>query len=161
MIPPSRSYHISLSFFLSFFLLSFFSLSKTRARQQTKNKSLKFPKSESATTSCSLVERIARTSGPASSRASNSNAHIRSRVKGTGRAFMEFEQRPTKRRILYKKFRVPFATYLASSLYNNTFYYYYYYYYYYYLTAFNDAERNCSINSVIVIYKKCGRTYCK
>ncbi|CAL6428209.1 unnamed protein product [Bathycoccus prasinos] len=59
----------------------------------------RFLKSESATTSCSLVERIARTSGPAICRASNSNDYIYSRFKGTGLTLIGFERRPTKRSI--------------------------------------------------------------
>ena len=85
------------SFFLSFFLSL---LHRVRIdEKKTEHSVERFLKSESATTSCSLVERIARTSGPAICRASNSNDYIYSRFKGTGLTLIEFERRPTKRSI--------------------------------------------------------------
>ena len=84
-------------FFLSFFLSL---LHRVRIdEKKTEHSVERFLKSESATTSCSLVERIARTSGPAICRASNSNDYICSRFKGTGQTLIEFERRPTKRSI--------------------------------------------------------------
>ena len=84
--------------FLSFFL-SLSTASRANRWKKTEHSVERFLKSESATTSCSLVERIARTSGPAICRASNSNDYICSRFKGTGQTLIEFERRPTKRSI--------------------------------------------------------------
>ena len=98
----NTSAHIStfLSLSLSLSLSVCFSLSPMRARKKKIEQEVeRFLKSESATTSCSLVERIARTSGPAICRASNSNDYIYSRFKGTGLTLIEFERRPTKRSI--------------------------------------------------------------
>ena len=88
------------------------SLSHTNARAQKKieQEVERFLKSESATTSCSLVERIARTSGPAICRASNSNDYIYSRFKGTGLTLIGFERRPTKRSI--REFFWPLESFL-------------------------------------------------
>ena len=104
VIPPrkyERAYlYFSLSLSLSLSLSVCFSLSPMRARKKKIEPEVeRFLKSESATTSCSLVERIARTSGPAICRASNSNDYIYSRFKGTGLTLIEFERRPTKRSI--------------------------------------------------------------
>lgn len=84
------------SFFLSF---SLYCIACESMKKKTEHSVERFLKSESATTSCSLVERIARTSGPAICRASNSNDYICSRFKGTGQTLIEFERRPTKRSI--------------------------------------------------------------
>ena len=104
VIPPrkyERAYLcFPLSVSLSLSLSVCFSLSPMRARKKKIEQEVeRFLKSESATTSCSLVERIARTSGPAICRASNSNDYIYSRFKGTGLTLIEFERRPTKRSI--------------------------------------------------------------
>ena len=92
-----RVYVLSLS--LSVSLCLFLSLTNARAQKKIEQEVERFLKSESATTSCSLVERIARTSGPAICRASNSNDYIYSRFKGTGLTLIGFERRPTKRSI--------------------------------------------------------------
>jgi hypothetical protein len=89
----------SLSLSLSVSLCLFLSLTNARAQKKIEQEVERFLKSESATTSCSLVERIARTSGPAICRASNSNDYIYSRFKGTGLTLIGFERRPTKRSI--------------------------------------------------------------
>ena len=102
VIPP-RKYKRAYLYFplsLSVSLSVCFSLSPMRARKKKIEQEVeRFLKSESATTSCSLVERIARTSGPAICRASNSNDYIYSRFKGTGLTLIGFERRPTKRSI--------------------------------------------------------------
>ena len=85
--------------FLFSFFLSFYCIACESMKKKTEHSVERFLKSESATTSCSLVERIARTSGPAICRASNSNDYICSRFKGTGQTLIEFERRPTKRSI--------------------------------------------------------------
>jgi hypothetical protein len=103
VIPPrkyERAYlYFSLSLSLSVSLCLFLSLTNARAQKKIEQEVERFLKSESATTSCSLVERIARTSGPAICRASNSNDYIYSRFKGTGLTLIGFERRPTKRSI--------------------------------------------------------------
>jgi len=81
-----------------------------RAQKKIEQEVERFLKSESATTSCSLVERIARTSGPAICRASNSNDYIYSRFKGTGLTLIGFERRPTKRSI--REFFWPLESFL-------------------------------------------------
>ena len=90
---------VPLSLSLSVSLCLFLSLTNARAQKKIEQEVERFLKSESATTSCSLVERIARTSGPAICRASNSNDYIYSRFKGTGLTLIGFERRPTKRSI--------------------------------------------------------------
>jgi hypothetical protein len=97
----NTSAHISafLSLSLSVSLCLSLSLTIARAQKKIEQEVERFLKSESATTSCSLVERIARTSGPAICRASNSNDYIYSRFKGTGLTLIGFERRPTKRSI--------------------------------------------------------------
>ena len=102
--PPEKirariSLFSSLSLSLSVSLCLFLSLTNARAQKKIEQEVERFLKSESATTSCSLVERIARTSGPAICRASNSNDYIYSRFKGTGLTLIGFERRPTKRSI--------------------------------------------------------------
>ena len=103
VIPPrkyERAYlRFPLSLSLSVSLCLFLSLTNARAQKKIEQEVERFLKSESATTSCSLVERIARTSGPAICRASNSNDYIYSRFKGTGLTLIGFERRPTKRSI--------------------------------------------------------------
>ena len=101
VIPP-RKYKRAYLYFplsLSVSLCLFLSLTNARAQKKIEQEVERFLKSESATTSCSLVERIARTSGPAICRASNSNDYICSCFKGTGLTLIEFERRPTKRSI--------------------------------------------------------------
>jgi hypothetical protein len=103
VIPPRKYERAYLCFPLSLSLCVslclFLSLTNARAQKKIEQEVERFLKSESATTSCSLVERIARTSGPAICRASNSNDYIYSRFKGTGLTLIEFERRPTKRSI--------------------------------------------------------------
>ena len=103
VIPPRKYERAYLCFPLSLSLCVslclFLSLTNARAQKKIEQEVERFLKSESATTSCSLVERIARTSGPAICRASNSNDYIYSRFKGTGLTLIGFERRPTKRSI--------------------------------------------------------------
>ena len=114
VIPPrkyERAYLcIPLSLSLCVSLCLFLSLTNARAQKKIEQEVERFLKSESATTSCSLVERIARTSGPAICRASNSNDYIYSRFKGTGLTLIGFERRPTKRSI--REFFWPLESFL-------------------------------------------------
>jgi hypothetical protein len=114
VIPPrkyERAYLcFPLSLSLSVSLCLFLSLTNARAQKKIEQEVERFLKSESATTSCSLVERIARTSGPAICRASNSNDYIYSRFKGTGLTLIGFERRPTKRSI--REFFWPLESFL-------------------------------------------------
>ena len=108
----NTSAHISafLSLSVCVSLCLFLSLTNARAQKKIEQEVERFLKSESATTSCSLVERIARTSGPAICRASNSNDYIYSRFKGTGLTLIGFERRPTKRSI--REFFWPLESFL-------------------------------------------------
>jgi hypothetical protein len=114
VIPPRKYERAYLCFPLSLSLCVslclFLSLTNARAQKKIEQEVERFLKSESATTSCSLVERIARTSGPAICRASNSNDYIYSRFKGTGLTLIGFERRPTKRSI--REFFWPLESFL-------------------------------------------------
>ena len=114
VIPPRKYERAYLCFPLSLSLCVslclFLSLTNARAQKKIEQEVERFLKSESATTSCSLVERIARTSGPAICRASNSNDYIYTRFKGTGLTLIGFERRPTKRSI--REFFWPLESFL-------------------------------------------------